>query len=210
MSDKARATLHYVHDPMCSWCWGFRPTWLKLKHLLPADISVTSQVGGLAPDSDEPMPQALQRDIQSAWQRIQQVIPGTKFNFDFWKNNTPQRSTYPACRAVIAAREMANKADEMTYGIQQAYYLQAQNPSILDTLVEVARSIGLDPVAFEQKMHSAELQATFIAELERVRAIDVYSFPSLVLQIDDQIHPVRLDYNSADSMLREIEQMLTL
>ncbi|MFT6977114.1 MAG: putative protein-disulfide isomerase, partial [Shewanella psychromarinicola] len=20
-------TLYYVHDPMCSWCWGYRPTW---------------------------------------------------------------------------------------------------------------------------------------------------------------------------------------
>ncbi|MCP4060185.1 MAG: DsbA family protein, partial [Pseudoalteromonas sp.] len=20
--------LIYVHDPMCSWCWGYKPTWL--------------------------------------------------------------------------------------------------------------------------------------------------------------------------------------
>ncbi|MDF4306582.1 DsbA family protein, partial [Vibrio parahaemolyticus] len=23
--------LYYVHDPMCSWCWGYKPTIEKLK-----------------------------------------------------------------------------------------------------------------------------------------------------------------------------------
>ena len=26
----ATRTLIYVHDPMCSWCWGFRPTFERL------------------------------------------------------------------------------------------------------------------------------------------------------------------------------------
>ncbi|MBE8572891.1 DsbA family protein, partial [Vibrio sp. OPT46] len=27
--------LYYVHDPMCSWCWGYKPTLDKLKQQLP-------------------------------------------------------------------------------------------------------------------------------------------------------------------------------
>ena len=26
-----KATLYYVYDPMCSWCWGYKPTWDKVK-----------------------------------------------------------------------------------------------------------------------------------------------------------------------------------
>ncbi|MEF1187337.1 DsbA family protein, partial [Vibrio sinaloensis] len=22
-----KAKLYYVYDPMCSWCWGYKPTW---------------------------------------------------------------------------------------------------------------------------------------------------------------------------------------
>ena len=47
--------LIYVHDPMCSWCWGFAETWQTLTEQLPADMPVVRLLGGLAPDSDEPM-----------------------------------------------------------------------------------------------------------------------------------------------------------
>jgi len=40
-------------------------------------------LGGLAPDSDQPMPEQMQRYLQQTWQRFQQVVPGTRFNFDF-------------------------------------------------------------------------------------------------------------------------------
>ena len=53
-----QAILYYLHDPMCSWCWGYRPTWLKLKAALPHYVQVEYLLGGLAPDNDEPMPVA--------------------------------------------------------------------------------------------------------------------------------------------------------
>jgi len=208
MTSTSDSILFYVHDPMCSWCWGFRPEWRKLKASLPPQLRVVSYVGGLAPDSDEPMPTALQRDIQSAWKRIQQVIPGTQFNFDFWTQNTPRRSTYPACRAVISAREMADKADDMTCAIQQAYYLQAKNPSDDETLIEVAVTIGLNKEDFAKRLQSDETQALLEKELSSVRELGVYSFPSLVLQHNDELHGVQLDYTHAERMLREIEQHL--
>ena len=208
MTNISNATVFYVHDPMCSWCWGFRPQWLKLKQSLPASLSLQTRVGGLAPDSDAPMPEALQRDIQSAWRRIQQVIPGTRFNFDFWTQNTPRRSTYPACRAVITAREMADRADDMTYAIQQAYYLQAKNPSDADTLIEAARGIGLDGDEFARRLASDEIRLALQNELAEVRELGVYSFPSVVLQSAGELHNIKLDYLSANNMLRDIEQTL--
>ncbi len=208
MTEKADPTLFYVHDPMCSWCWGFRPVWQKLQQALPDSVQLISYVGGLAADSDEPMAEALQRDIQGAWRRIEQVIPGTRFNFDFWAQQTPRRSTYPACRSVITAREMADRADQMTHAIQQAYYLQAKNPSDLDTLVEAAASIGLDTDHFRRQIQSSEIEQALQAELATVRELGVYSFPSLVLQSGEALHNIQLDYNHANSMLAEIERQL--
>ena len=207
---RAPAILYYVHDPMCSWCWGFRPVLLQLKQQLAAPVTFRSLVGGLAADSDVPMPVTLQRNLQATWQRIQQAIPGTRFNFDFWTRNIPRRSTYPACRAVIAARRLdARLEDEMTFGIQQAYYLQAKNPSDLETLGEIALNIGLDQKEFEQLMHSSEIEDLFTQELDRVRAIHVSSFPSLVLQLDASLYPVTLDYISAQKLLDEINRLVS-
>ena len=122
--------LYYFHDPMCSWCWGFRPTLLKLLGELPDEIAVRSVVGGLAADSDAPMPAEQRIAIQDHWRRIEAML-GTEFNHDFWSCCEPRRSTYPACRAVIAA-ERQSRGKAMTQAIQKAYYLQrAIRPTVV-------------------------------------------------------------------------------
>jgi len=77
--------LIYVHDPMCSWCWAFRPVWASIRAALPEGLEVRNLLGGLAADIREPMPMELQRGICRIWQTIQQRVPGTEYNFDFWE-----------------------------------------------------------------------------------------------------------------------------
>lgn len=200
--------LFYVHDPMCSWCWGFSKTWLEIKQQLPDSIELITLVGGLAPDSQQPMAESMQSFLQQTWHRIQQQIPGTEFNFDFWTQNTPRRSTYPACRAVIAAKKLAGKQDAMTSGIQQAYYLHAKNPSDLDTLTDVAVQIGLNSTDFKALMDSEQIHDLLDAELTQGRNMGLNSFPSLALQIDNELHAITLDYNSSQNMLHQINSLL--
>jgi putative protein-disulfide isomerase len=208
MSESPAITLYYVHDPMCSWCWGFRPVWNQIRQQLPEQINLISWVGGLAPDSEEPMAQSMRDNLQATWKRISHVIPGTQFNFDFWNQNTPRRSTYPACRAAIVARQMADKESDITYAIQQAYYLQAKNPSDLETLSNAAASIGLDVDKFRQRMFSTELMQDFEAELENVRNIGVNSFPSLVIESNPSRIHIPINYTSAEVVLQDIQHHL--
>ncbi|VAW69631.1 Thioredoxin [hydrothermal vent metagenome] len=135
--------LYYFHDPMCSWCWGFKPVLAQLTQGLSNTLQIEHVVGGLAADSDMPMPEKMQTQIKSNWQAIQQTIPGTEFNYDFWDSCMPRRSTYPACRAVLASKQlMPDKHSEMNSAIQQAYYLQARNPSDYNVLYSLAEDIG--------------------------------------------------------------------
>ncbi len=208
MHESPSITLYYVHDPMCSWCWGFSPVWNQIKQQLPEQINLISWVGGLAPDSDEPMAQSMRDHLQATWKRISDVIPGTQFNFDFWTLNTPRRSTYAACRAVIAARQMADMEYEMTSAIQQAYYLQAKNPSDLETLNAAALSIGLDLAQFRQRMFSTQLMQDFESELHSVRNIGVNSFPSLVFKSGTSRFNIPINYTSAEVVLQDIQRLL--
>ncbi|WP_051391905.1 DsbA family protein [Rhodoferax saidenbachensis] len=196
--------LHF-HDPMCSWCWAFRPTWQQLRAQLPADLPVRRVVGGLAPDSDVPMEPAMRAKLQSVWQMIQARVPGTPFNFDFWQNCTPRRSTYNACRAVLAAKRLAPESEEaMIVGIQEAYYLQAQNPSDISTLVEIAQSMGLDAEAFAAEVSGATVEAALQEELAFARQAPINGFPSLVLRTASGMYPIGLDYLDAAPMLLQI------
>ena len=198
-------TLYYVHDPMCSWCWAFRPTLTKLLADLPPHIEVQYLVGGLAPDSDEPMDEATQVMIQKHWHTITKKVPSTQFNFDFWTLNIPRRSTYPACRAVLAAKaQTPDKEDAMILAIQQAYYLHAQNPSDDDTLIHCATSIGLDTEQFQQDLHAKHTQQQLQQDIQQTQSMGVYSFPSLVLEENEQFKPIAIDYNHADNVLQQL------
>jgi len=201
--------LYYVHDPMCSWCWGFAPVLSELLSSLPSDIEVNRLLGGLAVDSDEPMPIEMQTMIQETWRRIETKIPGTKFNFDFWMLCQPRRSTYPSCRAVIAARQQGEQFDEgMTKAIQIAYYQQARNPSDLVTLIELAEELGLEVEKFKQDMTSAETQRQLEKEMAQSRELYAESFPSLVLQVGSSHWQVPIDYLKASPMLEQINKLI--
>ena len=202
-------TLLYVHDPMCSWCWGFARAYDELIERLPKGMSVVRILGGLAPDSDEPMSEDMKNYLSQTWATIQARVPGTEFNFDYWTECQPRRSTYPACRGVIAARQQGPDWDSlMTRGIQHAYYLNARNPSNNSTLIGVAEEIGLDPKAFEQDLESEETQQTLMDELAFSRKMGVQGFPSLVLVRNKQGYGIPVDHNSADNMLAAINHQL--
>jgi putative protein-disulfide isomerase len=199
-------TLIYVHDPMCSWCWGFEPTRRKIFESLAGRMQVRRMVGGLAPDTDEPMPAAMRSMLQQTWHRIEQTIPGTEFNFEFWQKCSPRRSTYPANRAVIAAREQGDEFDsQMTARIQRAYYLEARNPSDNSTLVELATDIGLDSERFAASLVSDSTQQQLVAEIRAGREMGINSFPSLVVQKAAGLRYIELNYTRPEAMLSEIE-----
>lgn len=204
-----KTELLYFHDPMCSWCWAFRPVWTDLCAQLPTELTVRRVVGGLAPDSDEPMPQEMRLKFKGIWQTIQERVPGTHFNFAFWENCTPRRSTYNACRAVLAAARLAPPLeDRMIQAIQQAYYLDARNPSDIGTLLELAVEIGLDRELFSAELTGAAVQALLLEEVAFAHSAPINGFPSLVLQTPSGLHPVGLDYRDAEPMRRQIEAIL--
>lgn len=172
--------IFYILDPMCSWCWAFRRSWRALMNDLSDRTRIQLVMGGLAPDSDEPMPEEMRQYLQSTWENIEQRT-GARFNFEFWERNTPRRSTYPACRAVLAAARQRRSAKyEMVEAIQHAYYLEARNPSDRGVLVDLAAELGLNPGQFESDLDSEDLELELKENLNFVRSLGIQGFPAIV------------------------------
>jgi len=204
-----KTILYYVHDPMCSWCWGFQRVWQQLQAKLPDYIERRLVLGGLAADSAEPMPMALQQSLQAIWRRIEQQIPHVQFNFDFWTQCQPRRSTYPACRAVIAARLQSPSYEAaMILAIQITYYQQAQNPSDDEVLVALAEQIGLDKNQFFQQLNDPDVQQQLVGEISLAKALGAQGFPSLLLLHNGEITRLNLDYNDAKVMIDQVNELV--
>ena len=199
------AQLHYLHDPMCSWCWGFAPTWNKVKEALEDKVKVTYLLGGLALDNDEDMTLQTQNYVQSNWRRIEEKIPGTKFNYDFWIKCKPRRSTYPACRAVISARiQNPDCETSMIRAIQKCYYLDAQNPSNEDVLVSLAIELGLDAEKFQLDLRSEKVNKMLLAEISLAKSLGMSRMPSLSLQTGRGLRAISIDFLDPDYIVGQI------
>lgn len=191
---------------MCSWCWGFRRSWNSLREALPAAVGVVNVAGGLAPDSEQPMPLEQQKTIAGYWHAVRERT-GAEFNFDFWKKCTPRRSTYPACRAVLAAR-LQDAEQTMIDAIQHAYYLRAMNPSDNETLIALAGELGLDVQRFSSDLVSVQIEDELENSFLLRRKLGVNVFPSLLLAQEDTFTAIDVDYETHLPMLDAICELL--
>ncbi len=198
-------TLYYIHDPMCSWCYAFSKTLDEIKKSLDENYEFINIVGGLAKQTDEPMPKDMQKTIENIWYKIQEEV-GVKFNHNFWKVCTPRRSTYEACKAVIIAKQY-KKEEQMIKAIQEAYYQKALNPSDLETLISLAQELKIPKKEFEEKIKSKEVQTLLEDQLNLRRKLNVKVFPTLLLKYKKEIYPINIKYNQALKMIEHIKNL---
>ncbi|MXW05739.1 MAG: DsbA family protein [Gemmatimonadetes bacterium] len=179
-----RDVLYYIADPMCSWCWGFSPVLEAVSGVLPEEIPIRYVMGGLARDSAAPMPEDTRTYVQSQWRLVAERT-GAEFNWDFWKDCEPRRSTYPACRAVIAAgMQRPDGTGAMFHAIQRAYYLEARNPSDAETLVQLAGELNLDTQRFSEDLTSARTDELLHEDFALRRSLHADKFPTMILEHD--------------------------
>lgn len=201
--------LFYIHDPMCSWCYAFNSSLTQLHKNLPSSVRIQYLLGGLAADTTESMPIDLQKTIQKIWRQIENTVPNTQFNFDFWKLNTPFRSTFPACRAILAAKKQDSRFEnKIIHTIQKAYYQHAKNPSLQTTLEECAIEVGVDSIKFIKDLGSLEIEDELQSEIKLTRSMGTHSYPSLCLLHNKQQFLITIDYLNHQTMIDKINNIL--
>ena len=192
---------------MCSWCYAFQP---ELEGFLEKHPSAEVDwiMGGLAPDNNDPMDESLKQRISSYWYQIEKKTQ-VSFNHDFWELNTPFRSTYPACRAVISAEMLkAKSAHNMVKAIQSAYYQEAKNPSLKETLIACVRSINLDENQFFKVFESEEIEQQFQQHLSTTRQLQVRGFPALYyIKERNQVYSLTQGYSQTASLEQEFNKI---
>jgi putative protein-disulfide isomerase len=172
-----------------------------VKKNLPSGMTLVHVLGGLAPDTEEPMPEAMREKLKDIWRTIQVKVPGTEFNFRYWEVCTPRRSTYRACRAVIAA---GGQGPAMIEAIQRAYYLEARNPSDQSTLIDLARELGIDAETFAHDLDHPDTQAELERQIALTQAYGVKGFPTLLLETSDNRTFIDINPNDPQYILNQM------
>jgi len=190
---------------MCSWCWGFTPAIEMLGENFADAVQLRYVMGGLARDSDAPMPAEMRRYVRGAWEEVASRT-GARFNWEYWEICQPRRSTYPSCRAVLAASAQREEAGpQMFHRIQRAYYLEARNPSDTSTLVELADELGLEVERFKNDLASEVIEQELHNDFTQRRRLQANAFPSLVLACGERSRWIARGWLSA----RDVAAALT-
>lgn len=196
-------TLYYFGDPMCSWCWGFKPVLEQVDSEYP-ELKRITVMGGLRGGEELPMNDGLAEMIRNAWFRIEQAT-GQNFNHDLWKEHRPLATTWPACRAVLSAR-MLDPAAEWSYmvGMFQAYFTRALDPSDPETHLLIAGEQGFDKSEFEALLESTEVEQALQKDLLTTQRFGITGFPSVVLSVADNNYLISPGYQPVEGMRKAI------
>ena len=207
-TESPESVLIYVYDPMCSWCYGFRPTWKALKSQLPEGLPVVSLLGGLADDSDVSMPEDMVKYLSRTWSQIESTCR-VPFNHAYWDQTPPPpRTTFISCRAVIAAERLAGRGEAFAERIQDAYYTEAQNVWDFNTLCDLAEAFGFQRSSFADALMSDDVRAVHDEQRQLAERLQVEGYPSVLLIHQGQAYPIPVRHQGADVMLSDISDLL--
>ncbi len=196
-------TLYYFGDPMCSWCWGFKPVLEQLDQEYP-ELKRVTVMGGLRAGEEVPMDDDLAELIQNAWSRIEDST-GQSFNHDFWKQHRPLATTWPACKAVLSARAL-NPEKEWPFMVAmfKAYFNEVRDPSSRETHLAVAGEQGFDPEEFGRMLDSVEVTQALYKDLRLTQSNGITGFPSVILKISDNNYLISPGDQPIEAMRRAI------
>lgn len=206
--------LIYIGDPMCSWCYGFGK---ELSEVMESrsDLTLEIVVGGVRAGATDLLDEAGKQFRLEHWARVEKAS-GLPFNRDAFSARTNFiYDTEPICRAVVTARTIAPEAPILSIfrDLQHAFYVEGLDTTrgevlayvVAHALARVGHYISADAVlkVFEA---SGTIAATH-ADFTKARQWGVSSFPSLVADIDGQLHQVSPGYASARALLQRLQEL---
>ncbi len=178
------ATLHYLYDPLCGWCYGAEPLAAAAANVV--GLTLRLHAGALWPQPTR-LPEETRRYIQQADMRIAQMSGqpfGTAYLHELLQDPALVLDSRPVIAAVLAAQSLdATKALPMLRGIQHAHYERGRHVVEEATLIDIAASIGLDAAAFTAALHEVPVDSHIAESREFMNNIGAQGFPTFVLQI---------------------------
>ena len=181
---------------MCSWCYGFSP----VIEAVATRLSVDVVMGGLRAGETRPLDAVFRTEIQKHWRHVHEA---SNQPFDF-ENGIPEGFIYntePACRAVVAIGHLEPaRVLPMLDAVQVAFYAQARDVTNTATLAEIAETIEIDRDQFIDQFESETIRQLTESNFDRSREFGVTGFPTLLIQLPQEVKLVSVGYDSLASV----------
>jgi putative protein-disulfide isomerase len=145
-----RATLHYVFDPLCGWCYAAAPL-VDAARAIPG-LKIEIHGGGMMTGPNRRAITPEWRSYVMPHDRRIAELSGQPFGaayFDGLLNDGgAMLDSTPPLTAVLAAQAVADRGLDMLSRVQQAHYVEGRRIAERPVLHDLAADIGLAPTTF--------------------------------------------------------------
>ncbi|WP_458736837.1 DsbA family protein [Pseudomonas chlororaphis] len=183
------ATLHYIYDPLCGWCYGAKPLVQAAQAVLP----VVTHGGGMMTGRNCQQVSPQLRDYVMPHDRRIAEYTGQPFGEAYFEGLLRDYSALfdsaPPIAAVLAAQALAGRGLELLGRLQTAHYVEGRRIADVDVLLELAEGLGFERGEFEEAFEYAaanSLNEHIKASRALLARVGGQGFPTLVLEQDGQ------------------------
>jgi putative protein-disulfide isomerase len=182
--------LIYGFDPLCGWCFAFRPTMHALHTAFP-DLPIELLMGGLVL-GERVRPIAHDREYLvrglAEVERVAGVRAGAPFFEGLLAAGSYVSNSEPPCRAVVTMQELApERAFAFAHALPAAYYEQGQPLDDPAVIGEIAAAQGVDADRFIAHWQSDAAHESTQRAFVVARAAGIVSYPTLRYRHGDRI-----------------------
>ncbi|WBV43653.1 DsbA family protein [Pseudoroseomonas cervicalis] len=179
--------LHYIHDPLCGWCYAASPL---VEAAAAAGIAVRLHGGGLW-DAPTALPPAKRAMIAQADARIAGMT-GQPFGEAYLQGLLQDPATRFHSRPTIAALLAVPEAQAlpMLRAIQRAHYVEGQRVIETPVLARLAEGLGVAPAEFLPALEAAPVDRHIETTRGLMQRIGAGGFPTFLVERDGVARPL--------------------
>jgi putative protein-disulfide isomerase len=188
------ATLHYIYDPLCGWCYGAAPLVQAARAVLP----VMAHGGGMMAGSNRQKVSPHLRDMVLPHDRRIAELTGQPFGNAYHdgllRDHAAVFDSEPPIAAVLAADDVAARGLDLLARLQTAHYVEGHRIADTAVLIECAEAIGLERDAFADAFERILKGPSARAHINESRAFLTHvggeGFPTFVVEFDDRLERI--------------------
>lgn len=208
-SHSERPTLHYFQDTLCGWCYGFGPTIMRIADEWSEHLDVVVYSGGMITGDNTRALSEMADFIREARKRVEEttgVSFGDRFLHGLLTRQDIVLDSEPPARALETMRALRPESMvAFSHRLQSALYADGMDMNSDTTYRMLATEANLDADQFLHVMNSSEIHDAVADEFEYVASLGIGGFPTVLLEIEDNVHMLAHGYapfDHIDTMLR--------
>ena len=209
-----RATLHFIYDPFCGWCYGVAP--LLTEAAAIEGLKIIPHGGGMLAQERATNMSAKWRDFVRPHEERITALSGQQFSSAYQTGTQFDYSVMldsgPPTAAMLAAEEVSGAGVAMLKKLQSAYYREGRPIADRKEIMEIAAEVGLDVARFAPAFATA--LETLDRHFEESGALLVklggQGYPTLALQQGAKLHRFHLAkyLGKPDQFRKDLDEML--